>query len=73
MKLRKVLTGSVLSLGLLVSASPAFAATPSPMVKTNNVVKDEIGVKALHTKYIYHHNINVFKILNGTKTVETGI
>ncbi|EME05422.1 hypothetical protein BS732_3763 [Bacillus subtilis MB73/2] len=61
MKLRKVLTGSVLSLGLLVSASPAFATSPSAMVKENNIVQDEISVKELHTKYIYHHNINDFK------------
>lgn len=36
MKLRKVLTGSVLSLGLLVSAAPAFASTPDTLTTTNN-------------------------------------
>ncbi|MEC1260955.1 LCI family antimicrobial peptide [Bacillus swezeyi] len=30
MKLKKVLTGSALSLALLVSAAPAFAASPNP-------------------------------------------
>ncbi|RPK20949.1 hypothetical protein EH2_00242 [Bacillus subtilis] len=61
MSYKKVLTGVALSVGLLVSASPAFATGPSTMVKENNIVQDEISVKALHTKYIYHHNISDFK------------
>ncbi|CAF1812688.1 hypothetical protein JDW21_20525 [Bacillus subtilis] len=61
MSYKKVLTGVALSVGLLVSASPAFATSPSTMVKENNIVQDEISVKALHTKYIYHHNISDFK------------
>ncbi|CAF1916891.1 MULTISPECIES: hypothetical protein [Bacillus] len=61
MNYKKVLTGVALSVGLLVSASPAFATSPSTMVKENNIVQDEISVKALHTKYIYHHNISDFK------------
>ncbi|UJE04054.1 hypothetical protein [Bacillus subtilis] len=61
MSYKKVLTGVALSVGLLVSASPAFATSPSTMVKENNIVQDEISVKALHTKYIYHHSISDFK------------
>ncbi|QHM16562.1 hypothetical protein C7M30_00181 [Bacillus subtilis] len=61
MSYKKVLPGVALSVGLLVSASPAFATSPSTMVKENNIVQDEISVKALHTKYIYHHNISDFK------------
>ncbi|WP_286174435.1 hypothetical protein [Pseudomonas sp. ISL-88] len=41
MKMKKVLTGSALSLALLVSAAPAFATTASATSNTVGVVKEQ--------------------------------
>ncbi|MCY9166037.1 LCI family antimicrobial peptide [Bacillus atrophaeus] len=47
MKLKKVLTGSALSLALLVSAAPAFAMTPSNSVQEKS--NDSITIQATMT------------------------
>ncbi|ASZ02560.1 MULTISPECIES: antimicrobial peptide LCI [Bacillus] len=50
MKFKKVLTGSALSLALLMSAAPAFAASPtaSPSVENSPIsTKADAGINAI--------------------------
>ncbi|MBJ7894355.1 YdbL family probable chaperone protein [Bacillus atrophaeus] len=59
MKLKKVLTGSALSLALLVSASPAFAMTPSNSVHEKN--SDSITIQA--TKVVTSSSNNFASVI----------
>ncbi|MDU0811773.1 antimicrobial peptide, Lci [Bacillus siamensis] len=65
MKLKKVLTGSALSLALLFSAVPAFAMTPSNSVKEKS--SDSISIQA--TKVVASSSNNFASVIyeNGVK------
>lgn len=47
MSYKKVITGVALSVGLLVSASPAFAASTSPDKEIVNVASDDFKAQAI--------------------------
>ncbi|KXJ35319.1 hypothetical protein P4T23_15075 [Bacillus spizizenii] len=63
MNLKKVLTGSALSLALLVSASPAFAMTPSNSVQEKNT--DSTTIQELKTIVQHSNKFTAFIRLNG--------
>ncbi|QYX42169.1 hypothetical protein K1Y82_13160 [Bacillus inaquosorum] len=48
MKLKKVLTGSALSLALLVSAAPAFDATPTVDSASQKAVTPQAEIKTIY-------------------------
>ncbi|WP_276730407.1 LCI fold-containing protein [Bacillus sp. (in: firmicutes)] len=50
MKLKRVLTGSALSLALLVSAAPAFAATPTVDSASQKAITPQAELKTITLK-----------------------
>ncbi|MBY8913459.1 antimicrobial peptide LCI [Bacillus sp. YC2] len=69
MKLKKVLTGSALSLGLLLSAAPAFAASPTASAsveKSTISSKDDVSINAIKLVQSPNGNFAASFVLDGT-------
>ncbi|OAZ67838.1 MULTISPECIES: antimicrobial peptide LCI [Bacillus amyloliquefaciens group] len=81
MKFKKVLTGSALSLALLMSAAPAFAASPTASSSVENSpisTKADAGINAVKLVQSPDGNFAASFVLNGTtwifksKTYDSG-
>ncbi|WP_249712622.1 antimicrobial peptide LCI, partial [Bacillus cereus] len=70
MKFKKVLTGSALSLALLMSAAPAFAASPTASVENSPIsTKADAGINAIKLVKSPHGNFAASFVLDGTKWI----
>ncbi|WP_434785711.1 antimicrobial peptide LCI [Bacillus velezensis] len=70
MKFKKVLTGSALSLALLMSAAPAFAASPTASVKNSPIsTKADAGINAIKLVQSPNGNFAASFVLDGTKWI----
>ncbi|MBY8913138.1 hypothetical protein KY305_10350 [Bacillus sp. YC2] len=69
MNFKKVLTGSALSLALLVSAAPAFAAGPanSSITSTQGEASAQLIKDSFTQDFVYRSNIPNVTIKNGYK------
>ncbi|KJD56916.1 MULTISPECIES: antimicrobial peptide LCI [Bacillus amyloliquefaciens group] len=67
MKFKKVLTGSALSLALLMSAAPAFAASPTASVENSPIsTKADAGINAIKLVQSPNGNFAASFVLDGT-------
>ncbi|AFJ60377.1 MULTISPECIES: antimicrobial peptide LCI [Bacillus] len=70
MKFKKVLTGSALSLALLMSAAPAFAASPTASVENSPIsTKADAGINAIKLVQSPNGNFAASFVLDGTKWI----
>ena len=70
MKFKKVLTGSALSLALLMSAAPAFAASPTAAVENSPIsTKADAGINAIKLVQSPNGNFAASFVLDGTKWI----
>ncbi|MGG0916296.1 antimicrobial peptide LCI [Bacillus velezensis] len=67
MKFKKVLTGSALSLALLMSAAPAFAASPTASAENSPIsTKADAGINAIKLVQSPNGNFAASFVLDGT-------
>ncbi|AJC25144.1 MULTISPECIES: antimicrobial peptide LCI [Bacillus] len=72
MNFKKVLTGSALSLALLMSAAPAFAASPTASASAENSpisTKADAGINAIKLVQSPNGNFAASFVLDGTKWI----
>ncbi|MBL4956498.1 MULTISPECIES: antimicrobial peptide LCI [Bacillus] len=70
MKFKKVLTGSALSLALLMSAAPAFAASPTASVENSPIsTKADAGINAIKLVQSPNGNFAASFVLDGIKWI----